>query len=126
MDAMKILRKKYPQQWVPIARSNAIGVLFLAPLLGLPRDLAFAMLGKCPVIDASKAAHDLGMTPESYITQETTISEMAEVLMMQGMVPRFKMPVVPVVLLIAAVISAVLVAALYFLLAMLGAAPKPF
>jgi hypothetical protein len=56
------------------------------------------MLDKAPQIDASRAARDLGMTPESYITPEQCVTDMAAALMQRGMVPRFSAPVVPLVL----------------------------
>eukprot|EP00882_Tetradesmus_deserticola_P010225 GHRQ01010803.1.p1 GENE.GHRQ01010803.1~~GHRQ01010803.1.p1 ORF type:complete len:213 (+),score=59.76 GHRQ01010803.1:1387-2025(+) len=98
VDAMRVLRREHPKQWVPPMVGPRWGALFFSPILGLPRDLCAAMLGRCPIIDASKAAEDLGMTPESYILPESTISEMAAALMAKGMVPPFRMPIVPVVL----------------------------
>lgn len=106
VDAMRVLRSKYPQQWVPCMPGPRHGVLLFGPLLGLPRDLCLAMLDKCPIIDASKAARDLGMTEDSYIKPETTIEEMAATLTKKGMVPPFRMPVVPAV--IASVIGILL------------------
>uniref|UniRef100_A0A383W1Q2 NAD-dependent epimerase/dehydratase domain-containing protein n=1 Tax=Tetradesmus obliquus TaxID=3088 RepID=A0A383W1Q2_TETOB len=107
VDAMRVLRREYPKQWVPICAGPKFGVMLFGPLLGLPRDLCSAMLGRCPVIDASKAAKDLGMTPESYILPESTISEMGAALMAKGMVPSFRLPIIPL-----AVVSAVLLLAL--------------
>eukprot|EP00878_Enallax_costatus_P000323 GHUV01000397.1.p1 GENE.GHUV01000397.1~~GHUV01000397.1.p1 ORF type:complete len:390 (+),score=54.30 GHUV01000397.1:315-1484(+) len=99
VDAMRLLRKKYPKQWVPVMPGPKFGVLLFGPLLGLPRDLSCAMLDRCPIIDASKAARDLGMKPESYIQPEVTIEEMADALMRKGMVPAFRTPVVPAAIL---------------------------
>jgi nucleoside-diphosphate-sugar epimerase len=107
VDAMRVLRKEHPKQWVPIMQGPKFGVMLFGPMLGLPRDLCGAMLGRCPIIDASKAAKDLGMTPESYILPESTISEMAAALVAKGMVPSFRMPIIPMV-----VVSAVLLLAL--------------
>lgn len=99
VDAMKVLRQKYPKQWVPLMPGPRFGVLLFGPLLGLPRDLSCAMLDRCPIIDAGKAARDLGMTQDSYIQPEESIEEMAAALMRKGMVPAFRMPVVPAVIL---------------------------
>lgn len=120
VDAMRLLRKRYPKQWVPIVPGPRLGVLLLAPLLGMPRDLAYAMLDRCPIIDASKAAQHLGMTPDSYIKPEDTIQEMADALMAKGMVPPFRVPVIPAVLLSVVGIGALLGLGLVLLLAALG------
>lgn len=97
-----------------------LGVYAFSPLLGLPRDLASAMLDRMPVIDASKAARDLGMTQESYIDQHTTITEMAETLVRFNMVPRFKMPVVPVVVALGLITLALGGGGAWLLLSLLG------
>jgi dihydroflavonol-4-reductase len=92
-EARVLLRQWYPQQWVPPLLGPKWGVLVFGPFMGLPWDLALAMLDKAPAIDSSKAARDLGMSPESYITTEQCVAHMAAALMAKGMVPKFSMPV---------------------------------
>jgi nucleoside-diphosphate-sugar epimerase len=120
VDAMHVLRKEHPKQWVPIMRGPKFGVMLFGPMLGLPRDLCGAMLGRCPIIDASKAAKDLGMTPESYILPESTISEMAAALVAKGMVPSFRMPIIPMVVVSAVVLLALVAVGLGLGLSALG------
>lgn len=96
-QAAKQLRRLYPRQWVPPLVGPTWGVLFFGPFMGLPRDLARAMLDKCPVLNVSRAARDLGMTPESYIQPEQTVVDMAAALMEKRMVPKFSTPVMPLV-----------------------------
>lgn len=114
------LRKKYPAQWVPPLLGPVWGVLVFGPFMGLPRDLARAMLNKAPQIDASRAARDLGMTPESYITPEKCVLDMAEALMAKGMVPRFSMPVMPFVTVCALMVAAVVGLAVLLVLRLAG------
>lgn len=123
-DAMRVLRKEHPKQWVPCMVGPSWGVLLFAPLLGLPRDLCAAMLNRCPVIDASKAAKDLGMTPESYIKPESTISEMAAALKAKRMVPAFRMPIIPTVIVSVVLVVLLLGAGLAFGLTALGISLK--
>eukprot|EP00879_Flechtneria_rotunda_P012896 GHRR01013469.1.p1 GENE.GHRR01013469.1~~GHRR01013469.1.p1 ORF type:complete len:243 (+),score=52.83 GHRR01013469.1:748-1476(+) len=108
IDAMRILRQKYPKQWVPCIVGFNWGVMAFSPLFGLPRDLCAAMLNKQPILNASKAARDLGMTTESYVNPEVTISEMADALMEKQMVPAFRVPVILVVVVAVVLVIVVL------------------
>jgi nucleoside-diphosphate-sugar epimerase len=119
-DARKLLRKKYPKQWIPPLLGPVWGVLVFGPFMGLPWDLARAMLNKAPRIDASKAAKDLGMTQETYILPEKCVMDMAEVLMAQGMVPRFSVPVMPFVTLCALAVLGVVALAVILVLRLAG------
>ncbi|KAF8072453.1 PPD1 [Scenedesmus sp. PABB004] len=123
LDAMAVLRRECPRRWVPRAVGPRLGVLAVSPLLGLPRDLAAAMLDRCPVIDAGKAARELGMTPESYISPEVTIADMAHALEAKRMVPRLVLPVVPMLTLAGLLLLALLAVGLVLGLAQLPARP---
>jgi nucleoside-diphosphate-sugar epimerase len=114
------LRKKYPAQWIPPLLGPVWGVLVFGPFMGLPQDLARAMLNKAPCIDASRAARDLGMTPESYITPQKCVMDMAEALMAKGMVPRFSTPVMPLVTFCAILVAAVVGLAVLLVLRLAG------
>jgi dihydroflavonol-4-reductase len=94
-EARAWLRTAHPQLWVPPLLGPWWGVLWCGPYMGLPRQLARAMLYKLPAIDANKAARDLGMTPESYITPQQSVLDMADALLERGMVPAFQCPVMP-------------------------------
>lgn len=120
VDAVRVLRKKYPSYWVPFTVAPRIGVLIFAPMLGMPRDLCVAMLDRCPIIDASKAAKQLGMTADSYIKPEVTIEEMADALVSKGMVPAFRMPVVPAVVMSVIAVLVLLALGVLLLLTALG------
>lgn len=119
-EARGMLRELYPKQWVPPLLGPTYGVLIFGPFMGLPADLAQAMLNKAPIIDASKAARDLGMTPESYITTEKCVREMAAALMAKGMVPKFSMPVMPLVTVCGLFVLGVLALAVLLLLKAAG------
>jgi nucleoside-diphosphate-sugar epimerase len=95
VEACKILRKAYPERWVPPLFAPPVATILVGPVCGLSSSLAKAMCGKVPKIDASKAAKDLGMTQESYIDPKVTILEMAEDLIQKGLVPKFVTPAVP-------------------------------
>jgi nucleoside-diphosphate-sugar epimerase len=120
VDAMRVLRKEHPKQWVPMMQGPKFGAMLFAPMLGLPRDLCAAMLDRCPIIDASKAAQDLGMTAESYILPESTISEMAAALVAKGMVPSFRVPIIPMVIASTVVLLALVAVGLGLGLTALG------
>jgi nucleoside-diphosphate-sugar epimerase len=119
-EARRWLRKKYPKQWVPPLLGPVFGVLIFGPFMGLPQDLARAMLNKAPEIDASRAAKDLDMTPESYIGPEQCVMDMAEALFAKGMVPRFSTPVMPFVTLCAVLVIGVVSLAVLLLLRLAG------
>jgi len=119
-EARKQLRKAYPKQWIPPLMGPFYGVLVFGPFMGLPQDLAKAMLDKAPKIDASKAAKDLGMTPGSYITPEQCVSDMAAAMMAKRMVPAFSMPVMPMVTVCGLLVAAVLALAVLLLLRLMG------
>jgi len=119
-EASKQLRKQYPQQWIPPLLGPTWGVLLFGPFMGLPQDLAKAMLDKAPKIDAGKAAKDLGMTPESYITPQQCVADMAQVMMAKHMVPSFSMPVMPLVTLCGLLVLAVVALAVLLLLRLMG------
>lgn len=120
-EARLLLRKKYPKQWIPPLLGPYYGVLVFGPFMGLPTDLAKAMLDKAPLLDASKAAKDLGMTPESYITPEQCVMDMAEAMMAKGMVPPFSTPVMPLVAVCGLLVLAVLAVAVLLVLRLSGA-----
>jgi nucleoside-diphosphate-sugar epimerase len=100
--ASRVLRKEFPRRWVPpLYPPIALAAAVFGPLLGLPYDLAMAMQFKLPNIDASRAARDLGMTPDSYIPPEQSVRDMGHAVMARGIVPSFEVPRVPLVLLTA-------------------------
>jgi len=95
VEACKVLRKAYPERWVPPDVAPPPATVLFGPICGLSSALAKAMGGKVPKIDASKAARDLGITQESYIEANQTILEMADGLIQKGLVPKFVMPAIP-------------------------------
>jgi nucleoside-diphosphate-sugar epimerase len=115
VKAARVLRRAHPALWVPPGVGPSWGVRLFGPLMGLPRDLAGAMLDKLPAIDASKAARDLGMTPDSYVPVEQTVRDMAAALLERRMVPPFACPVVPLVTLCGLLVAGVVALAVALL-----------
>lgn len=85
IQASKVLRRRYPQlKWkIPRLIAPFPGTLAFGPVNGLPMDLAWAMCGKIPKIDTSKAAQSLNMT--KYIVPDQTVLDMAETMLAKGM-----------------------------------------